>query len=63
MKQSLIESFHDQCAHFTRDISSDVTVKYDTKRSINTLTRVERNLLYELAEGFIENYFKYADPT
>ena len=31
------ESFHDQGAHFTRDISSDVPVKYDTRRYLNSL--------------------------
>ena len=33
----IFESFHDQGAHFTRDISSDVPVNYDTRRYLNSL--------------------------
>ncbi len=32
-----LESFHDQGDHFTRDISSDVPVNYDTRRYLNSL--------------------------
>ena len=38
------ESVHDQGDHFTRDISSDVPVKYDTRRYLNSL----KDMIYRL---------------